>query len=108
MPVLHFIYSCEKIKKFPVGAPWDEVNRLNLCTNCPRNNHCAPDCTAQGCKVCSNLHNTMLHIQANTLSVGSDITTVACATSNSDHIYQILLSTALVLVKGANKSMVSL
>lgn len=51
---------------------------------------------------CVRVHIILLHTEANSSSVKNDITTVTCVVRDSDHICHILLSTALVLIKGSN------
>ncbi|XP_061724952.1 uncharacterized protein LOC133530899 isoform X1 [Cydia pomonella] len=58
----HSIYQCTKFKTMPVESRINKVNQLNLCTNCLRSGHDEQRCRLSSCRLCTQRHNTMLHI----------------------------------------------
>nr|CAH7749249.1 unnamed protein product [Callosobruchus chinensis] len=57
----HYIYRCKKLFSMPVAARISEIKKLDLCLNCLRSGHAVTDCQSQGCRICAQRHNTMLH-----------------------------------------------
>lgn len=106
----HRIVNCIKFKNMNAEDKMSEVLKLNLCSNCLRRGHEAPQCRLGCCRICRQKHNTMLcarslqnesistnsdsHIPIHTLPVSLPAAAAAAVTSK-----QVLLGTALVQIK---------
>lgn len=62
----HSIYQCYKFKAMPIEARIQKIKQINLCTNCLRAGHDEKRCRMGPCRLCSQRHNTMLHIDYKT------------------------------------------
>ncbi|XP_063545181.1 uncharacterized protein LOC134753270 [Cydia strobilella] len=112
----HTIYQCSKFKAMSIESRIDKIKQLSLCTNCLRAGHDEPRCRLSSCRLCTNRHNTLLHINtqsteplASKSSTKSDCV-LPCVqdqskpaqdniTLSSIHCSQTLLSTAIVNVQ---------
>lgn len=61
----HSIYFCYKFKSLPIEKRIEKVKELNLCNNCLRKGHDKQHCRLGPCKICSQKHNSLLHIHNN-------------------------------------------
>lgn len=116
----HAIYQCFKFKAMPIEARIDLVKKLNLCKNCLRQGHNENVCKLGHCKLCSQRHNSMLHIESTPITPKSSDcvvlptshtsesqvvhnkqspNSIQNVTLSSTHTHsQVLLSTALINV----------
>lgn len=66
---MHFIYACQRFTNLSNQSRFNEVKRLNLCTNCLRSGHSNSECKSiHSCKTCNKRHHSLLHIQNNILN----------------------------------------
>lgn len=116
----HSIYYCIKFKSLPIEKRIERVNQLNLCKNCLRQGHNEQRCKLGPCRICSQKHNSLLHITNNTNVVSKASTSSECVvlpalqtqaraeslpienniTLSSIHESQVLLSTAILNISG--------
>ena len=102
----HSTYQCELLLKLPIKERIKKVS--HLCANCFSPQHTTSNCKSQhGCKVCGSRHNTVLHQHVtnditsnNNYNTTQPTTSAHCATEIIPK--QVLLSTAVVLLKSAN------
>nr|CAH7734506.1 unnamed protein product [Callosobruchus chinensis] len=109
----HYIYRCKKLFSMPVAARISEIKKLDLCLNCLRSGHAVTDCQSQGCRVCAQRHNTMLHTDQGNTGPSSkwSVAPVSHETTRNAEITglsvnystlnepQVLLSTVRLLIK---------
>ena len=57
----HLAYQCPALTSVSIPQRWDLIKEVRLCVNCLRDDHEVLTCTFQGCKHCSEKHNTSLH-----------------------------------------------
>ncbi|KAJ8920538.1 hypothetical protein NQ315_005407 [Exocentrus adspersus] len=121
----HNLYHCKKFIDLSADAKREEIRKNNLCWNCLHKGHTVQKCTSRGCRQCGRKHNTLLHsnsYQQATSSTqneskgevkdstsgtqaNSQVMTALCQhnpgsyTTNIKVDSEVLLSTALVLVK---------
>ena len=94
----HSTYQCEVLLKLPIKERLKKV--AHLCSNCLSPVHTTTQCKSNhGCKVCGLKHNTILH-QHSTSEASYPTTSAHCATGVVPG--QVLLSTAVVLLKSKN------
>lgn len=97
----HPVNKCEDFLKLSITERFNEIKKRNMCTNCFRLNHRSSECKASGCRICHSRHHTLLHVFRTIPEVQATSTPIAnCCTSFSKS--QVLLSTAIVLVKDAS------
>ena len=104
----HNIFNCADFLKLTPQERLQHIKSLNRCSNCFRQNHFTKDCTIFGCKQCNKKHHTLLHIDVKASSnaitdqLVNDITDPGEGTSHCNLAVSnnILLSTAVILVKG--------
>ncbi|XP_059054458.1 uncharacterized protein LOC131848558 [Achroia grisella] len=64
----HRIIDCSSFKQLSPQNRCGEVNKLGLCSNCLRRGHSVADCRLLGtCKTCRRKHNTLLHLDNNSV-----------------------------------------
>lgn len=120
----HAIYRCAKFLDLKVDQRIKNIKQLNLCQNCLRpntNNHSIDKCEYSNCKLCNRSHNTLLHldysqnkkegkhnsdkgniatdVEENPQRERSEVQITSSNVANSKVNSQVLLSTAIVLVK---------
>ncbi|XP_037952450.1 uncharacterized protein LOC119682944 [Teleopsis dalmanni] len=114
----HLIQNCHRFKALEVVQRFEKVKSLKLCINCLSPRHHVVNCTSTfKCKVCAKPHHTLLHhsqLPTNIKSAGSSRRTEHAAMPNDNvashsHLNmssaeQIILATALVLVKDSSGS----
>ncbi|XP_037929736.1 uncharacterized protein LOC119664296, partial [Teleopsis dalmanni] len=114
----HLIQNCHRFKALEVVQRFEKVKGLKLCINCLSRRHHVVNCTSTfKCKVCAKPHHTLLHhsqLPTNIKSAGSSRRTEHAAMPNDNvashsHLNmssaeQIILATALVLVKDSSGS----
>ncbi|XP_049865132.1 uncharacterized protein LOC126366187 [Pectinophora gossypiella] len=88
----HRIIDCESFKNLTLDKRWNEVRKLNLCSNCLRRGHDMSVCYIGPCRLCNEKHNTILHKDKNSHTNSSPVT-LSLRTAG-----QVLLGTALVEV----------
>lgn len=106
----HSSYQCELLLKLPIKERIKKVS--HLCSNCFSPLHTTINCKSQhGCKVCGSRHNTVLHQHVtNDIASNNDYnptqptTSSHCATEIIPK--QVLLSTAVVLLKSSSNKYV--
>lgn len=118
----HFVANCNQFKGMDTSQRFEKVKQLRLCVNCLSNKHQVAQCTSNfKCRTCSKSHHTLLHRQqvqsqsAYTQQVGSlaqqpQVSSAPVAQSyaiSRSHCHkssfeQVILATAIVLVRGAN------
>ncbi|XP_011883833.1 PREDICTED: uncharacterized protein LOC105570983, partial [Vollenhovia emeryi] len=81
----HSIYACKDVLGLSVDKRLAQVKKLNLCTNCLRNNHFNKDCQAGGCKTCGGRHNTLLHFGATKTKQEANVQSSGNVNNNSDN-----------------------
>lgn len=98
----HRIIDCDSFKALSPENKYKEVLNRNLCSNCLRRGHEAPDCRLGSCRICNKKHNTMLHddkLNHNNYSTSSPVSLSVQSTG------QVLLGTALVkIINPKNKT----
>lgn len=118
----HKLYACSQFKGIHVNNRFDVVKKNGLCINCLNSGHQVAHCPSKNrCRTCNRSHHTSLH---NDRTPRSDSQVVPHANLNSEqtslpsHSYeavththtnysnrgQIILATAMVLVKDASGS----
>ncbi|XP_073811772.1 uncharacterized protein [Musca autumnalis] len=88
---------------------------LQMCTNCFKYDHVSKACTSSNCKICSNKHNTLLHLpsKSKTSSIASNqspttrndaapVNTAAISSASVEDQKNVILATAKVIIKAAN------
>lgn len=132
----HFVYRCESLLKLSTQERSTEVKKLKLCFNCLRSGHRVSECKSGGCRICQGRHNTLLHatkpidnkrettesnknkqtqsthacIEAKQeLNNSNDfaeqsIAATSCRVSKTSN--QVILSTAIVYIKGKDNNFV--
>lgn len=58
----HAIYHCFKFKSLPIETRIQKARALKLCLNCLRHGHNTNSCKFGSCKLCNQLHHTLLHL----------------------------------------------
>ncbi|XP_059054714.1 uncharacterized protein LOC131848794 [Achroia grisella] len=121
----HLLYTCESFRNLSIESRVCKSKELNVCMNCLRTGHITSRCRLSRCKYCKGKHNTLLHVDDQTMSTSinnsmpsssssvalpidiAGISSTNCPTGNvalsCDTIIQnttssILLSTAMVKV----------
>lgn len=113
----HTIYQCPKFKVMPIESRIEKIKQLSLCTNCLRAGHDEPHCRLSSCRLCTNRHNTLLHMNtqfseplASKHASKSDCVVLPnvqdqskpvqdTVTLSATHHSQVLLSTAIINVQ---------
>ena len=94
----HYCYHCSKFKAFSPKQRKEHVTANNLCMNCLKPNHTAEQCRSlYRCSVCTQKHNSLVHVEESVL-VSSAIGLAAASAT----IPEGLLITANVLLTGSN------
>lgn len=101
----HKLSNCTKFLDLPPQKRANYVKGAKLCLNCMRPGHYLKDCKAGACSQCSGKHNTLLHFdKPSTAQVAATeeakSSSTLCAHNKCDS-HNVLLATALVLVKGS-------
>lgn len=98
----HQIYHCKKLLSLPIASRFEKVKELKLCINYLRGNHRYNECIAQGCKICSKKHNTLLHDEDKSTNAkdSNEKTELSVSVKKES---EILLSTTVVLIKDRAK-----
>ncbi|XP_073841408.1 uncharacterized protein [Musca autumnalis] len=91
------------------------VQQHKMCTNCFKYDHVSKTCTSSNCKICSNKHNTLLHLpsKSKTSSIASNqspttrndaasVNTAAISSASVEDQKNVILATAKVIIKAAN------
>lgn len=92
----HFLYQCPEFLKLSISARIEEAKNLQLCLNCLKNtNHDAKSCRSRSCKNCFNRHHTVLHLNKRE---NTNVNNHCACNDNTE----ILLSTAVIKIKGKN------
>nr|CAI5857725.1 unnamed protein product [Callosobruchus analis] len=110
----HNIRSCKKFLDMPIADRRSKIKSLNCCFNCLKANHLASECTGGLCKFCKMKHHSLLHLfssatQNSSNELSNSESTVQTERSHSNRSKnskidnsEILLSTALILVKDSS------
>ncbi|KAJ8985554.1 hypothetical protein NQ317_019938 [Molorchus minor] len=91
----HKIYKCPEFQKLSVSERSAKVIELKLCENCLCTGHDKVSCRTEGCKLCKQRHNRLLHVSEPNYQP-NEINDVALM-SHEKSSY-ILLSTAKVYI----------
>ncbi|XP_054713437.1 uncharacterized protein LOC129222899 [Uloborus diversus] len=97
----HKLFKCPKFNNMPLEDRWGVVQTHKLCENCLRDNHSQSECKlSYTCKCCALRHHTLLH----RYTVAPEPVHSVSAVSNNagQNSMCVLLSTALVNVKGSS------
>ncbi|KAM8712433.1 hypothetical protein ACLKA7_012878 [Drosophila subpalustris] len=93
----HVMFRCDDFRSKPVAERLNWVQRQKLCVNCFKADHMAKACQSKyKCFKCDKRHNTLLHLETNSLEPKNPV--VASASSKNIS----LLATAKVVVQGNN------
>lgn len=119
----HAVYRCFKWLALPVPSRLKEIKRMKLCVNCLRPNHALNACRSEGCKKCSEKHNTALHedavsggkSQANESGeVPAEVSGSSGAAQTESNVVatainkkHVILPTAVILIQDHSKNFVS-
>lgn len=113
----HILRKCPKFLSMSTIARRKAIEGKRVCYNCLANDHLKNNCySIHNCR-CGARHHTLLHIESNPGSMNPTIETSIHQPEGSDPVLthitrfasrQVLLSTAIVNVKGANGEFVQL
>lgn len=67
----HLLFHCKNFIALPNQVKYNEVTKLNLCTNCLKSGHFNRSCTSSCCKKCKGKHNTLLHFDSDEVSLAN-------------------------------------
>nr|CAI5846002.1 unnamed protein product [Callosobruchus analis] len=100
-----------------------EVKRMHLCINCLRANHFAEQCKSKtNCRTCNKRHNSLLHLEKSSPNMQSNIQTddttaqissmaevadsnlISAHVTNPSKSQNVLLATAVVLIKDSSNN----
>lgn len=123
----HSIFKCSEFLRLNPKQRFNLVKKFSLCINCLNQSHKVIDCKSKlVCKLCSKRHNSLLHYSNNTevenvntvnkcpplgrneesstdsnSHIQTDISkTMICASAScSEHVFNVILATAIVYVK---------
>ena len=107
----HQLHRCEVFQKMTVRDRIEKMKALKFCFNCLHNGHRNDNCKWTGCKKCGKNHNTMLHLEDKDYKHAQDenekklsFEQPQSSTKNFSTLIstQMLLSTALINMKGKN------
>ncbi|XP_073841194.1 uncharacterized protein [Musca autumnalis] len=111
----HPIYRCKQFLAMRESERLKWVQQHKMCTNCFKYDHVSKACTSSSCKVCSNKHNTLLHLpsKSKTYSIASKqspttsndatpVKTAAISSASVEDQKSVILATAKVIIKAAN------
>lgn len=106
----HAIYNCPTFLKMSEQQRISEVKKLHLYLNYFKNNHVSTKCSIKGCRKCGKPHNTLLHVPSrefekikNSAEPGrgeSVVVESSVVTHSSNSNYEVLLSTACIIIVG--------
>lgn len=100
----HRLSNCPKFLQFSPQKRAEVLRNAKLCLNCMKPGHYIKNCKAGACKKCSGKHNTLVHFektqpeQSTDSKEVNDSTSVLCSHNKAKN-YQVLLSTAIILVQ---------
>lgn len=95
----HNINRCEIFINLSDRERNEKAREMKLCLNCLRDNHAVANCRiTTKCRICDKKHSTLLHL--NEESSSQDNITITNHASNNKQISCVLLSTAIVSIKG--------
>lgn len=115
----HSLYACDKFLALTLNEKYDFVVEKKLCENCLRMNHQAKECYFGPCRKCNKKHNSLLHgtssrqdsalksvLIAQTSDTDlTDMSTQSFSfTCNNNALEAVLLSTALIEIKGKDNT----
>lgn len=111
----HKVQACSKFQAMSSLGRFDAVKRLNLCINCLGHGHRMNQCPSKNrCRICKHAHHTMLHhdkpspvTQSSPEALSTQATQLneqASHTHVDDQRSQVILATAVILVKDASGS----
>jgi len=96
----HFIQNCPSFMAETPRVRAEKLKEFKLCLNCLRPGHFASKCTFGPCKKCGAKHNTLIHFEG---EIGGASTVSLCSSDASGtRVASVLLSTAMVRVRGPN------
>lgn len=98
----HSAFKCPDFEPLSYEARVQKVRSLKACLNClQQSNHTIKDCTSRSCRICHEMHHTLLHppfIQKKpeVVMVTQPSEEVSCSSVNKS---QVVLATAMVLIQ---------
>jgi hypothetical protein len=96
----HHIGQCGNFLELNASDRNTQAKRLNLCTNCLRDNHKVANCFSNSkCRTCKGKHHTLLHITQLAQQNDESITTNNHTLPVKNVTESVLLSTAVILIK---------
>ncbi|XP_062531737.1 uncharacterized protein LOC105842541 isoform X3 [Bombyx mori] len=103
----HLLYTCETFRSLPTEVRIEKAKKFKVCMNCLRLGHTDRTCKLSHCKYCKARHNTLLHSEpersaASNPMPGADNVAFSANFEHSNTASFILLSTAMVRVRGAD------
>ncbi|XP_073844791.1 uncharacterized protein [Musca autumnalis] len=111
----HPIYRCKQFLAMRESERLKWVQQHKMCKNCFKYDHVSKACTSSNCKICSNKHNTLLHLpsKSKTSSIASNqspttrndaapVNTAAISSASVEDQNNVILATAKVIIKVAN------
>ncbi|XP_062530828.1 uncharacterized protein LOC119630214 isoform X1 [Bombyx mori] len=103
----HLLYTCKTFRSLPTEVRIEKAKNLKVCMNCLRLGHTDRTCKLSHCKYCKARHNTLLHSEpersaASNPMPGADNVAFSANFEHSNTASFILLSTAMVRVRGAD------
>ncbi|XP_037876660.1 uncharacterized protein LOC119630648 isoform X2 [Bombyx mori] len=103
----HLLYTCETFRSLPTEVRIEKAKNFKVCMNCLRLGHTDRTCKLSHCKYCKARHNTLLHSEpersaASNPMPGADNVAFSANFEHSNTASFILLSTAMVRVRGAD------
>jgi hypothetical protein len=96
----HHIGQCGNFLELNAPDRNTQAKRLNLCTNCLRDNHKVANCFSNSkCRTCKGKHHTLLHLTQPAQQNDESITTNNHTLPVKNVSESVLLSTAVILIK---------
>nr|CAH7726126.1 unnamed protein product [Callosobruchus chinensis] len=113
----HSIYFCKKFQSIKPSERIEYVKKAKLCKICLLDGHNSKSCKQSPCRKCKRYHNTLLHenvssgessdnknqVNDNDSNAKQETLSLATVTSVPASVDQVLLSTAIIFVKGKDK-----
>lgn len=69
----HGVFKCHEFLNLPVNKRINAIKQLKLCLNCFKNTHSSWECPKPKCSKCQKPHNSILHLDFNSLNQKSDV-----------------------------------
>ncbi|XP_066583634.1 uncharacterized protein [Prorops nasuta] len=99
---IHPLFRCDEFKGLPPHERFNLVKRAKLCYNCMRS-HKGKPCRLSGCTICSQRHNTLLHLKDEPINNDANAST----SDLRDPCPSQLLTTAIVGIRDKNRLLVN-